>query len=115
MDSEQDFVWTLIQSFSLSKKFKFEDKPFGENHPIKMDRLKIDSTGYRLSLSHMKYLAKRSSHLRVTCNFHAEGLQRLDYARTNLRSHIFISTFDKNANGMNTLTSGELSATTVLH
>lgn len=60
-----------------------------------MDRLKIDWTGYRLSLSHMKYHVKSSSHLRDTCNFHAEGLQRLDYARTNLNSHIFFSTFDK--------------------
>ena len=42
---------------------------------------------YRLSLSHMQSLSNHSTHLRVTCNLPADGLQYTDYARAVLAGH----------------------------
>ena len=94
MESEPNYVWSLFQSFSFSQKEYFSNDSFGDDHPVKMDSLEVDWTGYRLSLSHMKHLATQSTHLRATCNFAAEGLQYTDYARSTLERQIIFSTFN---------------------
>ena len=83
-ESGSKLVWTLIQSFSFERRAFFYDKGFGVDFPVGENSSNIDWTFYRLSLSHMKYLKNVSSHFRATCNFHADGLQYTDYARTTL-------------------------------
>lgn len=95
LDSESKFVWTLIQSFSFDQRTSLDDKGFGVDYPVGEDQPNINWRYYRLSLLHMKYLKRLSTHLRATCNFSAEGLQYTDYARTPLKSHNILATFDK--------------------
>ena len=87
MTSESEFVWALIQSFSLGTKNMFKDKMFGVDFPVNHTKNEMDWNSYRLSLPQMESLANHSTHLRVTCNFPTEGLQYTDYARAKLEGH----------------------------
>ena len=73
MESEAEFVWTLIQSFSLGNKGTFEDKGFGVDFPKNDANSYVDWSFYRLSLANMQSLVNNSTHLRVTCNYPTEG------------------------------------------
>lgn len=95
MESDSKFLWTLIQTFSLSHKHLFENKPFVMNHPINMKRWNVNWTAYRLSLPQMQYLKNQSTRLRVTCNFANEGLVYTDYAIAPLQQHKLFSIFSR--------------------
>ena len=90
LESEPEFVWALIQSFSLENKDWFRTRGFHYDYPVDEDSLEVDWNLHRLSLSHMQHLAGNSTHLRATCNFHAEGLSYTDYARADLKVHGYI-------------------------
>lgn len=85
-ESETEFVWSLIQSFSLENRDQFK-KVFSIDYPVDEVSLEVDWSSHRLSLSHMQHLAVSSTHMRVTCNIHSQGFSYTDYARADLQSH----------------------------
>ena len=87
MQSEPGFVWALIQSLSIANKATYKHKGFGTDFPVNDNNNEPDWNSYRLSLSHMQSLSNHSTHLRVTCNLPADGLQYTDYARAVLAGH----------------------------
>ena len=95
MESDSKFLWALIQTFSLSHKHLFENKPFVMNHPMNMKSWNVNWTAYRLSLPQMQYLKSQSTRLRVTCNFANEGLVYTDYAIAPLQQHKLFSIFSR--------------------
>ena len=94
LQSEPGFVWTLIQSLSLSKRNAFNYTGFGKNFEIDIEVGEVNWNEFRLSLSQMQYLANHSTHLRATCNFSTDGLQYTDYARAKLASHDIFGTWE---------------------
>ena len=94
LQSEPGFVWTLIQSLSLSKRNAFNYAGFGKNVEIDIEEGEVNWNEFRLSLSQMQYLANHSTHLRATCNFSTDGLQYTDYARAKLAGHNIFGTWD---------------------
>ena len=94
LQSEPDFVWTLIQSLSLSKRNAFNYAEFGKNFEIDIREGEVNWSEFRLSLSQMQSLAIYSTHLRATCNFPTDGLQYTDYARAKLAGHNIFGTWD---------------------
>ena len=80
--SEDGFVWTLVESFSLANKVEFAGESFYEDYPVNEQHFTWNK--FRLSLSRMKLIANRSSHVRATCNFHTDGLIFTDYLRAKL-------------------------------
>ena len=94
LQSEPGFVWTLIQSFSLSKRNAFNYTGFGKNFEIDIEVGEVNWNEFRLSLSQMQYLANHSTHLRATCNFSTDGLQYTDYARAKLAGHDIFGTWN---------------------
>ena len=94
MQSEPGFVWTLIQSFSFSKRNTFNYAGFGKNLEIDIEEGEVNWNEFRLSLSQMQYLANHSTHLRATCNFSTDGLQYTDYARAKLAGHDIFGTWN---------------------
>ena len=94
LQSEPGFVWTLIQSFSFSKRKAFQSAGFGKNVEIDIEEGEVNWNEFRLSLSQMQYLANHSTHLRATCNFSTDGLQYTDYARAKLAGHNIFGTWD---------------------
>ena len=94
LQSEPDFVWTLIQSLSLSKRNAFNYAGFGKNVEIDIEEGEVNWNEFRLSLSQMQYLANHSTHLRATCNFSTDGLQYTDYARAKLAGHDIFGTWN---------------------
>ena len=77
--SENGFVWTLVESFSLANNYEFADKPFYVDNPVNEKAFNWNT--FRLSLSRMEMIANRSSHFRATCNFNTDGLIYTDYLR----------------------------------
>lgn len=84
-DSEADFVWPLVQSFSLQNAAQFANKIFGVNFLVNENGGTIIWGAYHLSLSHMRSIAEVSTHLRATCNFPDDGLMYTDYVRAKLQ------------------------------
>ena len=97
LQSEPRFMWTLIQSFSLGTKDVFMGKAFLIDFPRNQDSAKVDWNSYRLSKSRMEFLAKHSTHFRVTCNFPQDGMQYTDYARANLTDLDLFSDWSRRA------------------
>ena len=90
-DSEVDFVWTLVQSFSLRNVNQFDRKRFVDDYPVNEETINWES--YRLSLSRMQSIVGVSTHFRVTCNFADDGLVYTDYARAQLEGHDLFGTW----------------------
>ncbi|KAL9962177.1 hypothetical protein ACROYT_G031258, partial [Oculina patagonica] len=86
LESEPEFFWALIQSFSLENKDQFK-KSFYTDYPVDEDSMVVNWASHRLSLSRIQHLAGNSTHLRATCNFYSEGFSYTDYARADLTSH----------------------------
>ncbi|KAL9951300.1 hypothetical protein ACROYT_G043939 [Oculina patagonica] len=86
-DSEVNFVWTLVESFSLGNVNQLDTKRFGVDFPVNENDEAINWKIYRLSLSRMQSIAGVSTHLRATCNFPEDGLVYTDYARAQLEGH----------------------------
>ena len=77
----------MIQSLSFANRATYKDKGFSTDFPVNDNNNEPDWNSYRLSLSHMQSLSNHSTHLRVTCNLPADGLQYTDYARAVLAGH----------------------------
>jgi len=78
-DSENNTIWTLVESFSLVNSNKFANKPFYMDNPDKTKTFSWNK--FRLTLSRMNMTANRSTHFRATCNFSTDGLIFNDYLR----------------------------------
>ena len=76
--SENGFVWTLLESFSLANNNHFKAQPFFKDHPVNQNSFKWNK--FRLSLSIMNSTLSHSTHFRATCNF-TDGLLTTDYLR----------------------------------
>lgn len=86
-DSEEGFVWALVQSFALANNNMFKGYRFGADHPVNEGDGMFNWNAYRLSLSRMRSIAGASTHMRATCNFPDDGLLYTDYARAKLEGH----------------------------
>ena len=80
--SEKGFIWTLIESFSFRNNNEFADKAFYKEYPVNQEAFTWSK--FRLSWSRMITTAKRSTHVRATCNFNTEELKYRDYLRAKL-------------------------------
>ena len=76
--SENVFVWTLIESFSLANNQVFKMRAFFKDHPVNQKSFSWKIFG--LSISRMTAIADHSTHVRATGNFYSE-LHVTDYAR----------------------------------
>ena len=77
--SENGFVWTLLESFSLANMGDFKAQPFAKDYPVNQKSFTWDK--FRLSLPIMNSTLSHSTHFRATCNFNADGLVTKDYLR----------------------------------
>ncbi|XP_015766444.1 PREDICTED: uncharacterized protein LOC107345255 [Acropora digitifera] len=77
--SENGFVWTLLESFSLANNNHFKSQPFYKDYPVNQNSFKWNK--FRLSLPIMNSTLSHSTHLRATCNFNTDGLVTTDYLR----------------------------------
>ena len=91
--SENGFIWTLIESFSLANNHEFANKPFYEDYPVNQNSFTWNK--FRLSWSWMNFIASHSTHVRATCNFNTDGLNYTDYLRAKLSdSNVMSLNFD---------------------
>ncbi|XP_067028464.1 uncharacterized protein [Acropora muricata] len=80
LTSENGFVWTLLESFSLANNFHFKAQPFDKDYPVNQNSFNWNK--FRLSMPIMKSTLSHSTHFRATCNFNTDGLVTTDYLRT---------------------------------
>ena len=79
LTSENGFVWTLLESFSLANNNHFQAEPFLKDYPVSQNSFKWNK--FRLSLPIMNSTLSHSTHFRATCNFSTDGLVTTDYLR----------------------------------
>ncbi|XP_015768751.1 PREDICTED: uncharacterized protein LOC107347374 [Acropora digitifera] len=77
--SENGFVWTLLESFSLANRNDFKGQSFLIDYPVNQNSFEWNK--FRLSLSIMNSTLSHSTHFRATCNFNTDGLVTRDYLR----------------------------------
>ena len=77
--SENGFLWTLLESFSLANKNDFSAQPFFQDYPVNQNSFKWNK--FCLSLPIMNSTLSYSTHVRATCNFNTDGLLTRDYLR----------------------------------
>jgi len=83
-DSEPEFAWNLIQSFSLSNKHYFEsDVVFYDNYS---DSSAVSGDApnwqaYLLRRHDLVWLREQSSYWRATCRYNTDGTVYTDYLR----------------------------------
>ena len=77
--SENGFVWTLLESFSLANNNDFKTQPFLKDYPVSQNSFRWNK--FRLSWSIMNSTLSHSTHFRATCNFKTDGLITTDYWR----------------------------------
>ena len=77
--SENGFIWTLLESFSLANNDNFKAQPFYKDYPVNQNSFNWNK--FRLSLPIMNSTLSHSTHLRATCNFNTDGLVTTDYLR----------------------------------
>ena len=70
--SENGFVWTLLDSFSLADKIYYNAQPLSEDYPLNQNSFKWNK--FRLSLPIMNSTLSHSTHFPATCNFNNKGL-----------------------------------------
>ena len=75
--SENGFVWTLLDSFSLANKIYYNKQPLSQDYPLNQNSFKWNK--FRLSLPIMNSTLSHSTHFRATCNFNTDGLVTRDY------------------------------------
>ncbi|XP_067026525.1 uncharacterized protein [Acropora muricata] len=93
LTSENGFVWTLLESFSLANNNHFQAQPFYKDYPPTTTTSRINRSSrdypvsqnsfkwnkFRLSWSIMNSTLSHSTHFRATCNFNTDGLVFTDY------------------------------------
>lgn len=96
-DSEDNFVWTLLLSYTqanyqvVGNKGLVEDLPdINENSP--------GWESYRLSRARMVELHQHSSHWRATCSYEVFGVDFQDYVRVNMSDVDLITGYYFNPN-----------------
>ena len=80
--SETGTAWTLIESFSLSNKEFYKNKPFYHDFPRNENN--FTWLDFRVSYQALVNIRDNSTHWRVTCDF-PSGLSYTDYARASLK------------------------------
>ncbi|XP_074612242.1 uncharacterized protein LOC141866609 [Acropora palmata] len=79
LTSENGFVWTLLESFSLADNNDFNNQPFSKDHPVNQNSFTWNK--FRLSRLLMNSTPSHSTFFRATCNFNIDGLVTTDYLR----------------------------------
>ena len=79
LTSENGFVWTLLESFSLADNNDFNSQPFSKDHPVNQNSFTWNK--FRLSRLLMNSTPRHSTYFRATCNFNIDGLVTTDYLR----------------------------------
>ena len=82
LTSEERFLWSLVESFSLANKKELADKALYKDYPVNQEVFIRNK--FHLSLSRMHKIASHSTHVRATCNFNTEELKFTDYLRAKL-------------------------------
>ena len=77
--SENGFVWTLLETFSLANKNEFQNQQFYKDHPLNENSFTWNK--FRLSRLVMNSTLSHSTQVRATCNFNSDGLVTTDYLR----------------------------------
>ena len=77
--SENGFLRTLLESFSLATTNDFKAQPFDKDHPVNLNSFKWSN--FRLSKLIMNSTLSHSTHFRATCNININGLVTTDYLR----------------------------------
>ena len=77
--SENGFLWTLLESFSLANNNHFKAQAFFKDYPVNQNSFKWYK--FRLSLPIMRSTLRHTTHFRATCNFNTDGLVTTDYLR----------------------------------
>ena len=77
--SENGFVWTLLESFSLANKNDFAKQQFYNDYEVNQNSFIWNK--FRLPLLIMNSTLSHSTHFRATCNFNTDGLVKTDYLR----------------------------------
>ena len=78
-NSENGFVWTLLESFSFANKNDFANQQFYKDSAVNQNSFIWNK--FRLSLLIMSSTLSHSTHFRATCNFNTDGLVKTDYLR----------------------------------
>ena len=93
-DSEPNFAWTLIMSYSFRTRDIFKGKPF-YLYDMEFSQDSHQWDGYRLSLPRMQSIRNSSTHWRATCNFATRvTMDHRDYIRTSFVNTDFLVTPD---------------------
>ena len=79
LTSENGFIWTLLESFSLADNNDFNNQPFSKDHPVNQNFFTWNK--FRLSRLLMNSVSGHSTYFRATCNFNIDGLVTTDYLR----------------------------------
>ncbi|XP_067026503.1 uncharacterized protein [Acropora muricata] len=88
LTSENGFVWTLLESFSLANRKDFQSRAFLQDYPVSQNSFKWNK--FRLSLPIMNLTLSHSTHFRATCNFNTDGLVTTDYLRAKTTDFNFL-------------------------
>ena len=88
LTSENGFVWTLLESFSLANNNHFKGQSFLKDYPVNQNYFKWNK--FRLSLPIMNSTLSHSTHFRATCNFNTDGLVTTDYLRAKTTDFNFL-------------------------
>ena len=88
LTSENGFVWTLLESFSLANNNHFKGQSFLKDYPVNQNSFKWNK--FRLSKVIIHSTLSHSTHFRATCNFNTDGLVTTDYLRAKTTDFNFL-------------------------
>lgn len=81
-DSEPEFLWTLVESFSLENVGQFRYMPFFKTDYAAVNEVNPDWLEYKMSHAYAQHVRTASTHWRATCNYPARDIDYTDYLRT---------------------------------
>lgn len=82
LTSEPEFIWTLVESFSLENVGQFRNLPSFKTDSIAVHEDNPDWSEYKMSHAHMQHVRARSTHWRATCDYPTRDIDYTDYLRT---------------------------------
>lgn len=84
LTSEPEFIWTLVESFSLENVGQFRNMPFFKTDYVAVNEVNFDWSEYKMSHAHVQHVRAASTHWRATCNYLTRDIDYTDYLRTSL-------------------------------
>lgn len=84
LTSEPEFIWTLVESFSLENVGQFRNMPFFKTDYVAVNEVNLDWSEYKMSHAHVQHVRAASTHWRATCNCLTRDIDYTDYLRTSL-------------------------------